>query len=91
MFNNLVLKLQGFSPLGLEDSLVNWQRVIGGWVVGHTYGWSEFEVVPDTETLTITTWGVPAYSPAQVRDDPDSILSLTPQIMSQLIVTPQTE
>ncbi len=91
IFNAIVLGLQGFTPIGLEDSLVNWERVTGGWIIGHTYGWSEFEVSPDTETLTITTYGVPAYSPEQARDDSETILAMTPQVMSQLIITPQTE
>jgi phosphodiesterase/alkaline phosphatase D-like protein len=90
VFNNFVLGMQGFSPLGLEDSPIQYERVTGGWVVGHTYGWSEFEVAPDTERLTITTWGVPSYSAAQALNDPEAVLSLTPQIMSQLIITPQT-
>ncbi len=90
LFNRIVLRLQGFTPLGLEDSLVNWERVKGGWVVGHTFGWSEFEIAPDTEKLTITTYGVPAYDPDQAKNDPEGILSRTPEIMSQLIITPQT-
>ena len=83
--------MQGFTPLGLEDSLINFERVKGGWLVGHTFGWTEFEVAPDTEKLTITTWGIPAYSPDQVASDPDSILALVPEVMSQLIITPQTD
>ena len=91
LFNRVVLTLQGFTPLGLEDSLINFERVKGGWLVGHTFGWTEFEVAPDTEKLTITTWGIPAYSPDQVASDPDSILALVPEVMSQLIITPQTD
>jgi hypothetical protein len=89
LFNRIVLRLQGFTPLGLEDSLVNWERVSGGWVVGHSFGWTEFEIAPEDEKLTITTYGVPAYTPAQARNQPEPILSLTPEIMSQLIITPQ--
>jgi phosphodiesterase/alkaline phosphatase D-like protein len=91
IFNTIVLGMQGFTPLGLDDSLIDWQRAQGEtWVVGHTFGWCEFEIAPETETLTITTWGVPAYSPEQVASDPDSILGLTPEIMNQLVITPQT-
>lgn len=89
LFNRVVLKLQGFTPLGLDDSLVTFERVTGGWVVGHTFGWTEFEIAPDSDQLTITTWGVPAYTPAQAASDPAAILALTPAIMSQLIITPQ--
>ena len=90
IFNTVVLKLQGFTPLGLDDSLVNWQRVKGGWVVGHSFGWTEFEIVPETEKLTITTWGVPAYTPEQAANESEKILAYAPEIMSQLIITPQT-
>ena len=91
LFNRIVLGLQGFTPLGLEDSLVDWERVKGGWVIGHTFGWSEFEIAPETQKLTITTYGVPAYTPVQaMQADPDNILAYVPEIMSQLIITPQT-
>ena len=89
LFNLLVLGLQGFSQLGLEDSLINWERISGGWVVGHSFGWSEFEIEPDTQKLIITTYGVPAYDFAQTRDDPGTILSYTPEVYSKLVITPQ--
>ncbi|MFN8450179.1 MAG: alkaline phosphatase D family protein [Anaerolineae bacterium] len=89
LFNRVVLRLQGFTPLGLEDSLIQYERVSGGWVIGHSFGWTMFEVAPDDQKLTITTYGVPAYTPEQARSQPEAILSLTPQIMSQLIITPQ--
>ncbi|MCZ2094784.1 MAG: hypothetical protein LC121_00650 [Anaerolineae bacterium] len=89
LFNRIVLRLQGFTPLGLEDSLIDYERVTGGWVVGHSFGWTEFDIAPDDEKLTITTYGVPAYTPGQMRSQPEQILSLTPAIMSQLIITPQ--
>ncbi len=89
VFNGAVLNLQGFTKLGLDDSLIDWQRVTGGWVVGHTFGWTEFEVAPEDQKLTITTYGVPAYDPDTAATDPQSVLSLTPEVMSQLIITPQ--
>jgi 3-phytase len=88
LFNRIVLRLQGFTPLGLEDSPIDYERITGGWVVGHSFGWTEFEVALDTERLTITTYGVPAYTPAQASSQPEQILSLVPEILSQLIITP---
>ena len=32
-----------------------------------SFGWTEFEIAPETETLTITTYGVPAYDPVEAR------------------------
>ena len=90
LFNRIVLKLQGFTPLGLEDSLVDWERSKGGWVSGHSFGWTEFEIAPDSEKLTITTYGVPAYNPIEARLKSEQILTYEPAIMSQLIITPQT-
>ena len=90
LFNRVVLKLQGFTPLGLEDSLIDWQRVKGGWVVGHTFGWTEFEIAPETGKLTITTWGVPAYTPLEAKIHSETILSYVAEVYSQLIITPQT-
>ena len=78
------------AELGLEDSLIEWERTKGGWIVGHTFGWTEFEIAPETEKLTITTYGVPAYNPVEARLKSEQILGYEPEIMSQLIITPQT-
>jgi hypothetical protein len=40
--------------------------------------------------LTITTYGIPAYSPQQALNEVDYVLSLVPQVLSQLVVTPLT-
>jgi len=35
-----------------------------------TFGWTEFEINPETQELTVTTWGVPGYTGAgNVADD----------------------
>jgi PhoD-like phosphatase len=88
IFNRVVLGLQGFTLLGLEDSEINWQRVSGGWVMGHTFGWTEFQIDADTQVLTVSTYGVPAYSHDQIKADVQSILALKPVVISQLIITP---
>ena len=42
------------------------------------------------EKLTITTYGVPAYTPEQAANDSAAILAYEPEVYSQLIITPQS-
>ena len=90
LFNRIVLKLQGFTPLGLEDSLINWERVTGGWVVGHSFGWTEFEIdAGDAEADDHDLRRPGVHARIRRRTTRRRILSAAPEIMSQLIITPQ--
>jgi len=68
----------GYTPVGLQGSAVNATLVAGGYVATHVYGWSEFEIAPQTGLLTVTTYGVDPATP-----------TATPAVTSQFIVTPQ--
>ncbi len=50
-----------------------------------------FYIASHLEPLALFTHFYHWWDLAQMRDEPEPILSLTPQIMSQLIVTPQTD
>lgn len=78
----------GYDPIGLQGSDINATLLQGSYTATNTYGWTEFDVDPITQVLTVTTYGVPFYTEADLLADPSLILSLEPQIVSQFQVTP---
>lgn len=88
LFNQSVNGLQGFVPLGFAGSQIDAEFLSGRTVAGHSFGWAEFDVDAETQVLTVTTYGVPAYSPQQMADDPDTFANLVPQVLSQFRVNP---
>jgi hypothetical protein len=73
------------------DGLIEATLLQGDYVAVHNYSWTEFDIAPDTQTLTVTTYGIDAYSEADVLTNPDAVLGLTPRIISQFEVMPQVE
>jgi alkaline phosphatase D len=65
----------GYSATGIQDPSIDAQFLVGGPVAAHHYGWTEFEVDGASKALTITTYGVDWYSPAEVQADPFAILA----------------
>jgi len=88
--------LFGYDPVGLDnnlevaDGLVNATLLQGDYLAAHNYSWTEFDIDPVTQTLTVTTFGIDAYSEADVLANPDAVLNLTPRIISQFEVVPQS-
>lgn len=80
--------LFGYNPLGLEASGIDATLLQGDYLSTHTYGWTELDIAPDTQKLTVTTYGIPFYSEQELLANPTAITSLTPQIVSQFEVTP---
>ncbi|MGB0385995.1 MAG: alkaline phosphatase D family protein [Ardenticatenaceae bacterium] len=78
----------GYDPVGLEGSPIDAQLLQGDYAAGHTFGWTEFEIDQNSQQLTVTTHGIMSYSEAELNLDPSDILTRTPQIVSQFIVTP---
>ncbi len=87
-FSNQVLTTLGYDPVGLDNSPIQATLLQGDYMAVHTYGWTEFEIAENTQTLTVTTYGTDAYTAAQLTNNPISITSLTPQIVSQFRVIP---
>lgn len=94
-FNSITLDPAGLDRLGLDDNLAQAEGLIdatllqGGWVSAHTFGWTEFDIDQETQALTVTTWGIDAYTTEEVLADPTSITDLTPRIVSQFVVNPE--
>ena len=94
VLNTATLAPLGFDPLGLDDNLQAAEGLIdatliqGDYVVAHTYGWTEFDIDPTTQQLRVTTYGIDAYTEAELLADPTSITSQTPRIVSEFVVSP---
>jgi len=78
----------GYDTLGLDGSDIDAVLVSGGYTATSTYGWSEFGVDAATQQLTVTTFGVPAYTAADLEADPVGITGLQPRVVSEFVVRP---
>lgn len=87
---NVQLQSLGYSLLGLQDAteLRGVQLLAGSWTATTTYGWTEFDVDPVTQKLTVTTYGIPYYSAAELLADPAAIVAREPATVSQFSVLP---
>ncbi len=85
---NTLLMASGYDPLGLVGSGIAYEWITGGNVLAHTFGWTAFEI--DAEgVLTVTTYGIPAPTPAEIRADPTAYLAYQPEVLQQFRVTPR--
>ncbi|ACB52843.1 phytase [Crocosphaera subtropica ATCC 51142] len=90
--NNVLLNSLGFDPLGLNNNLPQAEGLIdatliqGDYFVGHTYGWTEFDIDPETQQLKVITYGIEAYSEDELLADIDNITSRQPKIVSEFVV-----
>ncbi len=77
----------GFDPIGLEDSDIDATLLQGEYIAAHNYGWSEFEIEPLTQTLTVTTYGVEPYTQSDLPANPE-IARQQPEIRNQFAIAP---
>ena len=82
----------GYDPVGLDnnlaisDGLVDAKLLQGGYTATNTFGWTEFDINPVTQTLTVTTYGIEPYSQEDLLTSPQSIIERNPTIVSQFEV-----
>jgi phosphodiesterase/alkaline phosphatase D-like protein len=86
--NSQVLAL-GYDAVGLDGSGIPATLLSGGYTATNSYGWTEFEIDANTQALTVTTWGVPAYTKTQMEADPATYATLVPAIVGQFRVDAQ--
>ncbi len=79
-----------YDPVGLDGSPINAELLQGDYMAVHTFGWTEFDIAPDTQVLTVTTYGIPSYTSVDMITMPSQLLTLTQQIVSQFRVIPQS-
>ena len=80
-----LLQLQGFDKIGLDESGIDAELLHGGYVAAHSFGWTEFEIDAVDQSLTVTTYGIEAYTIDEIGPE---LLDRTPEIVSQFRVTP---
>jgi phosphodiesterase/alkaline phosphatase D-like protein/predicted AlkP superfamily pyrophosphatase or phosphodiesterase len=91
---NSGLQPLGYDPLGLDknlaqaDGLINAKLLQGDYVATNTFGWTEFNIDQKTQKLTVTTYGIDAYTREELEANPTAITNRTPKIVSQFEVTP---
>lgn len=84
----------GYDPLGLDknlssaNGLINAKLLQGDYLSTQTYGWTKFDIASDTQTLTVTTYGIPYYTEQELLANPAAVTNRTPEIVSQFQVTP---
>ena len=76
----------GYDPLGLEGSPIDARLTQGSWHSLFTFGWTEFQILPNTRKLKVTTWGIDPYTEAEVGP---GLLAREPELIGQFIVDPK--
>lgn len=87
-YSNQVLNALGYDPIGLAGSSINATLLQGDYMAVHTFGWTEFEIAANDQALTVTTYGIDAYTAEQLANEPAAITGRTPTIVSQFRVVP---
>ncbi|OCR00098.1 hypothetical protein BCD67_20670 [Oscillatoriales cyanobacterium USR001] len=88
IFNGLLTPL-GYDPLGLngaETAGIDAKKLSGNYLVGDTFGWTEFNIDPKTQQLRVTTYGIDPYTQQQIEANPNAIISRSPRVLSDFTV-----
>ncbi|MBD2199935.1 MULTISPECIES: 5'/3'-nucleotidase SurE [Calothrix] len=84
----------GYDPVGLNNNLlqanglINAKLLQGDYIATQTYGWTEFNIDPQTQKLTVTTYGIEPYTREELAANPSAVTNRQPQIVSQFEVDP---
>lgn len=89
LFNRFVIATQGLNPVGIDNPEIDAELLFGNWLIGHSFGWTEFDIDAETQALLVTTYGVPAFSPDDVARNPSEFINQTPQIVGQMRIIPK--
>ncbi len=78
------LQTLGYDLIGLDGSSLKATLLQGDYIAVHTFGWTEFEIAQESQVLTVTTYGVPAYT----AQDISTAIGRKPMVVSQFTVQP---
>ena len=93
LINNNISPL-GYDPIGLNDNLaiadgqIDATLIQGDYIATHTFGWTEFEIDPNTQQLRVVTYGVAPYTEEELLTNPEAIINRQPQVVSEFVVNP---
>jgi hypothetical protein len=85
---NALISDFGYDPIGLDDSPIDAELLVGRYVSVNAYGWTEFDVDADTQQLTVTTYGIDWYTEDELLAQPWRVSNRPPRIFSQFVVYP---
>jgi len=69
----------GYDPLGIDaGSGINARLVQGSYTAVFDYGWTEFQIGPVTQALTVTSHGVAPYNAVEMVADPAGVVARMP-------------
>ena len=85
---NQRLNTLDYDPIGLDNSNINAELIEGSYTNVHTFGWTEFLINPQTQDLTVTTYGIRPYTQTEVTATPGFVVNRLPEVVSQFVVTP---
>jgi len=89
-FLNAQLTQLGYTPLGLADNeRINAKTLTGGNSVLFSFGWTKFDIKPDSHELDITTYGIPTYTAADLAADSAEVIGRMPVKLSSVRIFPQ--
>jgi 3-phytase/alkaline phosphatase D len=77
-----------YDPLDLTNSNIQVQSSTGGYVATHIYGWTEFDVDRATKELTVTTYGIPSYSYADLQANTAEVIGRQPTVWQRFTLAP---
>ena len=87
---NSQLNPLGYTPVGLQDNeLIKAKLVKGSNTALFSFGWTRFDIAPDTQVLKVTTYGIAPYTEQNLADNGIEVISRQPKVVSQLVVKPQ--
>ncbi|MFM8330968.1 MAG: alkaline phosphatase D family protein, partial [Candidatus Methylumidiphilus sp.] len=82
-----MLAAVGYDPLGLDGSGIDATLLAGDYLATTTYGWTELEIAAGTQDLTVTTYALPAYTPAEIAVNGPALAAGNPSVISRFVVT----
>ncbi len=84
----------GYDPIGLNENLpiaegqIDATLLSGDYLATHTFGWTQFEIDPDTQQLRVVTYGVDPYTEDELLENPENIINREQRIVSEFVVNP---
>ena len=84
----------GYDPIGLDNNLpgaagyFSARLLQGDYIAANVYGWSEFQIDPQTQQLLVTTYGIEPYSQPQLEANPSAITNRQPTVINQFVINP---
>ena len=83
---NSAASLFGYDAIGLSPAQAT--LLAGDYFVGHSFGWTDFNIEETSGDLLVTTYGVPYYTDADLASNPAGVLARVPTIVNQFEMTP---